>query len=65
MSGTRTKRVKPMAENMMNSEHKGTNEKYRTGYDRIIKKCGHPMGEKCGCVKCKKCGEYKCDCESR
>ena len=53
-----------MAENMMNSEHKGTNKNYRTGYDGILKACGHPMGEKCGCVKCKKCGEYNCNCES-
>ena len=54
-----------MAENMMNSEHKGTNKNYRSGYDGILKACGHPMGEKCGCAKCEECGEYKCECESR
>jgi hypothetical protein len=27
-----------MAENMMNSDHKSTNKKYRDNYDRIFKK---------------------------
>ena len=32
-----------MSENLMNSAHKATNEKYREGWDRIFKK---PLDEK-------------------
>jgi hypothetical protein len=34
-----------MAENLMNSEHKATNEKYREGYDRIFGKKIYHFGE--------------------
>jgi len=45
-----------MEENLMNSEHKATNDKYRDNYDRIFFENKRPWNY--GLKKCKNCGVW-------
>ena len=48
-----------MAENLMNSAHKATNEKYREHYDDIFRK-----RKIVTIVPCKECHEHPCTCKN-